>query len=159
MPILLVAVMLPATAAAQQKLGQPPNRRQLEAQVFQRFVNRVSTDMRLDAPGRARLEQHLRVTGDQRRILAQQAAQTRRRLIEMVRDSTRSEAEIEKVLTDFTALRAREEEMWKRDQQALDRMLTPRQRAVFILQWTQFNERLREMVQQRPGAAIPREFQ
>ena len=154
--MLLVAALLPAAGQAQQIDRPGANRRQLEAQVFQRFVNRVSTDMRLDAGGRSRLEQHLRVSGDQRRQLAQQSAQMRRRLVELVRDSSSTDAEFDKLIVDFNALRAREEELWKRDQQALDRLFTPRQRAIFMLQWMQFNERLRDMVQQRPGAGPPR---
>ncbi|MGH7471076.1 MAG: hypothetical protein ACRENP_24265 [Longimicrobiales bacterium] len=149
--LLLGALILPAGVAGQRGLqgrGIGP-RRELEAQVFDRFMTKVSTDMRLNASGRGRLEQYLRQSGRQRRELAQQTVQLRRRLVMATRDSTTSEANIDQLLQQFAQLRVREQELWNRDQAELANQLTPRQRAVFILQWMAFNERIRGIMQGR----------
>lgn len=153
--LLALAVALPLQAVAQAPPpGQnpaltPQMRAQLEAQIFNRFVYRVTTDMRLDANGRARFETHLRQMGEQRRALAQQSVQLRRRLQQAVRDTTVADGDIQRLLNDFADLRRREEQLWQRDQEALERMLTARQRAVFMLQWAQFNDRLRDLLAQQ----------
>jgi hypothetical protein len=151
--VLLIVLVSPALGSAQAAERVPPQQRRqaLEAQIFNRFMNRVSTDMQLDAPSRSRLEQHLRQSGQQRRALTQRTVQLRRNLVQAVRDSTTSDAEIDRLLNEFNQLRAREQALWQQDQDALGRMLNPRQRAIFMLQWVQFNERLRELMQQRPA--------
>jgi Spy/CpxP family protein refolding chaperone len=126
-----------------------PQREVLEAQVFDHFMTRVSTEMRLSTAGRTRLEQYLKQSGAQRRELARQTVQLRRRLFEATRDSTSAEAEIDQLLREFAQLREREQELWNRDQAELANQLTPRQRAVFILQWMAFNERIRSIMQGR----------
>jgi hypothetical protein len=152
---LLLALFTPLVAAAQavDRPAPPAQQRRLalEAQIFNRFMNKVSTDMQLDATGRGRLEQHLRQSGQQRRALAQRSAELRRSLVRAVRDPATPDAEIDRILTEFNQLRAREEALWSQDQEALSRLLNPRQRAVFMLQWMQFNERLRDLMQQRPA--------
>jgi hypothetical protein len=145
--LLLLALLMPAALSAQR--GQAARRNMQEAEVFNRFLTRVSTDMRLNAAGRNRLEQYLRQSGRQRRELAQQTVQLRRRLVQATRDSTASEADIDQLLQQFTQLRAREQELWNRDQAELANQLTPRQRAVFLLQWVAFNERVRNIMQGR----------
>jgi Spy/CpxP family protein refolding chaperone len=156
--LLSLLALMPALATAQRRadgfpggrLGPPPGARQrLEAEVFDRFMNKVSRDLRLDAPARTRLERHVRETGQQRRMLAQRSVELRRRLNQAVRDSSRSDAEIGGLLDEFEQLRTREHELWKSDQDALGRMLTPRQRAVFTLQFMMMNERIRDLMQQR----------
>lgn len=154
---LLIGMLWPAVAGAQTQERGPPGQRRaaLEAQIFNRFMNRVTTDMQLDAPGRARLEQHLRQSGQQRRELAQRTVTLRRNLVQAVRNPATPDAEIDRLLTEFNSLRAQEEALWSRDQDALGRVLNPRQRAIFVLQWIQFNERIRDLMQQRPGARGP----
>jgi Spy/CpxP family protein refolding chaperone len=152
--------LLPAFTSAQaqrlpreQRLGRlggpPPGRARLEAEIFDRFMNKVSRDLQLDAGARNRLERHVRETGQQRRQLAQQSVQLRRRLNEAVQDPNRSDGAIAGLLNELEQLRTRENELWKNDQNALGQMLTPRQRAVFTLQFMQLNERIRDLVQQR----------
>jgi uncharacterized membrane protein len=114
-------------------------------------MNRVSTDMRLDTQGRNRLEQHLQQSGQQRRQLSQRAVQLRRELMNAVRNEQTTDAEMDRLLKQFNQLRAEEEAQWVRDQESLARMLNPRQRAVFILQYMRFNEQIRDLLQQRPG--------
>ena len=159
--------LLPALVTAQGRpnrfpggrMGPPPAERQrLEAEVFDRFMNKVSRDLQLDAPARTRLERHVRETGQQRRMLARQSVELRRRLNQAVQDSTTGDAQITGLLNELEQLRARENELWKSDQDALGRMLTPRQRAVFTLQFMVLNERIRDLVQQRQPPPGGRNF-
>jgi hypothetical protein len=166
--LIIALVLLPTAATAQTRggaqrqqvqqelrqggAGTPQQRRALEEQVFNRFVNRVSTDMRLDAPNRARLEQFLRRSQLEHRLRAQQTTLLRRQLNQAVRDSTISDTEITRLLAQMEQLKLQDDEQWKRDQTALAQMVGPRQRAVFILQWMQFNERIRDIMADRPGA-------
>lgn len=153
---MLLLVLVPVTATAQAAQRVPAQRRAaLEAQIFNRFMNKVTTDMKLDAAGRARLEQHLRQIGPERRALAQRTVLLRRNLVQAVRNPATPDAEIERLLEQFNQLRAEEEALWTRDQDALGRLLDPRQRAIFVLQYMQFNERIRELMQQRPGGRGP----
>ncbi len=168
--LVLISVLVPAGSVAQggrldrpgpgrgALQGQrPPVRRDvLEAQVFERFMNKVSTDMKLDQPGQQRLRQHLQQSGQQRRQLTQQTVQVRRRLMQAVRDSTVTDVEVERLLNQFEQLRTREQELWSRDNAALSQILTGRQRAVFVLEFMQFNERIRDLVQQRAGPPVVR---
>jgi hypothetical protein len=128
---------------------RPPGRDALEAQVFEGFVSKVSQDMRLDAPGQQRLKQHLQQSGQQRRQLTQQSVQLRRQLMRASRDSTVTDAEVDRMLGQLEQLRLREQELWSRDNAALSQILTPRQRAIFLLEFMRFNERIRDLVQQR----------
>ncbi len=112
-------------------------------------MNKVSRDLRLDGNERTRLERHVRQTGQQRRQLAQRSVELRRRLNFAVQDSATSDNDFAGLLTELEQLRAAENELWRNDQEALGRLLTPRQRAVFTLQFMQLNERIRELVQQR----------
>ena len=154
--LLMAALLLPAAVSAQRGppgLRQP--RRELEQQVFDRFMTKVSTDMRLNPERRDRLGRYVRQSGMQRRMLAQQTVQLRRRLVAATRDTTTSDAQIDQLLKELVDLRAREQELWNRDQAELANILTPRQRAVFLLEWMMFNDRIRDIMQGRDPANRP----
>jgi hypothetical protein len=153
--LLIGAVLFPAAAEAQRGLGQRPQRRELEQQVFDRFMTKVSTDMRLNPEGRNRLGRYVRQSGMQRRMLSQQTVQLRRRLVAATQDTTTNEAQIDQLLKELVDLRAREQELWNRDQAELANILTPRQRAVFMLEWMVFNDRIRDIMQGRDPANRP----
>jgi Spy/CpxP family protein refolding chaperone len=134
-------------------LAQNPDmdrRQMLQGQIIQRFMDHATTQLKLDQATRAKLEQQLRDSGAKRRELAQSTAQLRRRMMDETRDSTTSEADLKKLLGDMTALRQREEDLWKSDQDALARILTPRQQVRFVFMWLRFNEQVREMALRPP---------
>jgi hypothetical protein len=155
--VLVCSLLLPVESVGQ-RLQRPPQARrdQLEAQVFNRFMNRVSVDMRLSRAGRNKLATYLRQSGTQRRALAQETVQLRRRLVAATRDSTRSDADIDRLLQELIQLRAREQELWNRDWSEMSSQLTPRQRAIFLLEWMRFNERLRGIIQGRDTLDVMR---
>lgn len=149
-----LGLVLCALSIAAPLAGQNPQmqkrRQMLQQQVGERFLQHVSQQLRLDEPTRTKLEQHLRTSGQERQELARRGAQLRMEMMRAVRDSATPDAEFRRLLGDATALRQREEDLWKTDQQALARILTPRQQVQFVFMWLRFTEQIRE-VANRPG--------
>lgn len=145
-----MALVLPAAAWAQDR-PQQERRAALEAQITRRFLDHVAAELKLDASGRARLEQHLRQTSQRRRALAVDAAALRGELLRAARDEKTSDAEFTRLLAEMTRLREEEEALWRSDQEALRRILTPRQHARFVLMWLRFNDQIRSAAMRRGG--------
>lgn len=114
-------------------------------------MDRVSVELNLDASARGKLEQHLRTSGQDRRELARNTNDLRGRMMRASRDTTTTDADFRKMLADMTGLRQREEDLWKRDQDALSRILTPRQQTRFIFLWLRFNEQIRDAGMRAPA--------
>jgi Spy/CpxP family protein refolding chaperone len=157
--LMLVACLLMAPLSVQAQSaqnGQMGARRELlQRQIVRRFMDRATAELGLDAATRGKLEQQMRQSGEARRGLARNTADLRRRMIDATLDSTTADAEFKRLLSDMTALRQREEDLWRSDQDALSRILTPRQQARFVFMWLRFNEQIREIALQRPGMAPP----
>ena len=150
----LVFGVFPAIAQAQRPAqpGQQRQRREeLEAQIVQRFLNHVATELQLDAAARGRLEQHLRQTSARRRALAQNTVELRGHLLRAVRDESTPDSEFTRLIQEMTKLRTQEDEMWKSDQESLARILSPRQHARFVIMWIRFNEQIRDAAMRRGG--------
>ena len=158
---LFTALLLPVGASAQ---GPPPppnpqmnaRREALQRQIVGRFMDHVTRQLGLDAATRTKLEQQMRASGEQRGALARSTADLRMKMMGAVRDSTVRDSDFNRMLSDLTTLRQREEDLWKADQKALSRILTPRQQVQFVFMWLRFNEQVREMAMQRPGMRPPR---
>lgn len=150
----LVAILAPAIVSAQAPRPGPQQQRreQLEAQIVQRFLDHAAVELKLDTNNRARLEQHLRQSAPRRRNLAQNTARLRGQMVRAVRDEQTPDAEFTRLIAEMTRLRDAEETMWKADQEALSRILTPRQHARFIVMWIRFNDQVRDMAMRRGGA-------
>ena len=147
--VMVLALLIPAVASAQAPERQ--RREQLEAQIVQRFLNHTAHELELDAGSRTRLEQHLRSTAPRRRHLAQNTVQLRGQILRAVRDESTPDSEFTRLINEMTRLRDQEEDMWKSDQEALSRILTPRQHARFVVMWIRFNEQVRDMAMGRGG--------
>lgn len=156
--LLILVLALPAQLAAQQPGPNKQRQQELRQQVADRFMEHVSKQLELDQPTRGRLEQHLRASGHERQQLARRAAQLRMQMIRAARDSATSDAEFRRLLGEVTTLRQAEEDLWKNDQQALARILTPRQQVQFVFMWMRFTDRIRELANQRPGGGAPPAF-
>lgn len=151
--VLVLALLVPAVAHAQ--APERARREQLEGQIVQRFLNHASTELQLNAAERTRLEQHLRSTAPRRRALAQSTVQLRGQMLRAVRDESTSDGEFTRLINEMTRLRDQEEDMWKSDQEALSRILTPRQHARFVVMWIRFTEQVRDMAMGRGGPGRP----
>ncbi|MGQ0813956.1 MAG: hypothetical protein ACT4O1_05770 [Gemmatimonadota bacterium] len=149
--LLLVTLFLPAPLAAQ---GPPmkERRQMLQRQIGERFMQTVATQLRLDPETRTQLQQQLLQSGERRRDLAERSQILRLQMVRAARDSTTSDAELRKFLNEATALKEREDELWKGDQAALSRILTPRQHVHFMFMWLRFNDQIRDVTnrQARP---------
>jgi len=137
--------VLPPAVPAQQPWRADTRRERLEAEVLSRFVNRAARDLELDADGRARLESVLRASAERRRAIAQEARSLRQELDRTLRDPATPDGEFESLLDRLAALRTRELELWHDEQRALAGVLTPRQRARFLVLAARFQERVREL--------------
>jgi Spy/CpxP family protein refolding chaperone len=162
--LMLLLLVVPLTADAQQ--GPDPARRaamearrdSLETAVMQRFIDQLTRELRLDADQRAQTERVLRDGAVRRRELMHSSGELRARLHRALRSITTSDAEFMRLVTEQEALRQRESELWRREQDELARVLTPRQRVHFLVQYARFHDSVREILSQqmRPGGDSPR---
>jgi Spy/CpxP family protein refolding chaperone len=153
--IAMVAASLLLTGAVQAQAqvgrGPPGDRLVLERQIFQRFSQQVGQELRLEAGARGRLEQILLEGSARRRERAREAMELRRTIVEAMRDPQTDDAQFERMFSSLRELRQRENQDWEREEADLARILTPRQRALVILRLAQLQERVREMIMERPG--------
>jgi hypothetical protein len=151
---------MPATLAAQQ--GDSARRAQMEArrdslerEIVQKFVVRLTRDLRLDAEQRAQTERILTENGVRRRELMNQAGALRGRMFRATRAESTADTEFTRLLTEHEALRAREHDLWRREQEELARVLSPRQRVQFVTAWAHFQEEMREILSRRMREQAP----
>ena len=144
--LLCGALLAPVSLDAQRPRPEMRERREeLQKEIGTRFMGHVAAQLKLDAAQRTKLEQHLKQSGEGRRDLAERSQILRLQMVRAARDSTTSDAELRRMLGEATALRQREEDQWKADQEALSRILTPRQHVHFIFMWLRFTEHIRDM--------------
>jgi hypothetical protein len=154
--IVALFLLLPLSAAAQ-GLNRPlrgqgaPNRAALERQVIRMFVQQTAGAMKLNQVGRNRLDQILQESNARRRELVAASMDLRRRFQVAIRDTATSDAAFEGLLREAQQLRQREQDLWLRDQEELARLLTPRQRAIFVVRWIRLQEQIQGMIDQRQG--------
>jgi len=154
--VLLLALMPAAANAQQPPRGNPQqDRAGLQRAIVQRFMEHVTYELGLDLPTRMKLEQHIRQSGERRRQLAQSTGDLRARMMRSSRDSTTPDSEFRKMLAETSALRQREEDLWKQDMDDLSKILTPRQHARYVFLWLRFQEQVREAAMRGPGAQRP----
>jgi hypothetical protein len=155
--LLIAAFVLLAPAGAQAQGGSEQERRaalearrdSLEAEVVQKFVRRLTRELKLNAVQQAQTEGVLKESGSQRRELSRASMQLRGRILRAARNAQTTDAEFIRLLAEHEALRAREHELWGRDQEQLARFLNPRQRAQFLLAWAHFQDDMRDILSRR----------
>jgi Spy/CpxP family protein refolding chaperone len=118
----------------------------LEAEILNRFVEQLTQELKLDANQRTRTERSLRVGAHRRRELMRASGELRGEIVRALRNSTTTDAEFNRLLAQQETLRQREHDLWTREQDDLARILTPRQRAQFIIQWARFQDNVREIL-------------
>ncbi|HSK17708.1 MAG TPA: Spy/CpxP family protein refolding chaperone [Longimicrobiales bacterium] len=121
----------------------------LEAEVVQKFVRRLGRELKLSSAQQSQTEQVLRQSGLQRRELSRASMQLRGRIYRAARSAETPEAEFVRLIAEHEALRVREHDLWRRDQEQLARILDPRQRAQFILSWAHFQDDMRDILSRR----------
>jgi Spy/CpxP family protein refolding chaperone len=162
--LLLIALLLVSPAVLEaQRTGSDDARRaamqarrdSLENEVMQRFIERLTKDLRLDADQRAQTERVMKRSGVRRSELMRRSGELRGRLHRALRTETTTDAEFQRLLADHDALRAQEHDLWRQDQNELAAVLTARQRVQFIVSWAHFQETMREIMSQRSREQMP----
>jgi Spy/CpxP family protein refolding chaperone len=156
--LFLGMALLPAATQAQQGQGPPdPARRalmearrdSLENAIMQRFLDQLSRELSLDAEQLTQTERVLRAGASRRRDLMHASGELRMRLHRGARDRATTDAAFVKMLADHEALRQRENEIWRLEQDELARILSPRQRAQFVMHWVRFQDEVRDIIMQQ----------
>ncbi len=150
----LLALVLAPGALSAQRAGDP-RRAALQAQILDRFMDRVSQRLQLDGGQRTRLEQVLRANETRRRELQRDAGALRRRLADAIRDPATRPGEFEHLLDGMADLRTRDARLWRDEQAALAQVLNPRQRAEFVGLRVQFYEMVQRLRRERGGPGGP----
>jgi Spy/CpxP family protein refolding chaperone len=138
-------LLAPMPLVAQRPGGPPPRREMLQKQIGERFMDGVATQLKLDAATRAKLQEHLLKSGEQRRDLAERSRLLRIQMVRAARDSTTTDAELRKFINETSALKKSEDDIWRADQDALSRILTPRQHVQFMFMWLRLNDQIRDI--------------
>jgi hypothetical protein len=155
--VLGLFLLLPASASAQQsgppdaarRAAMEARRDSLEAEILQKFVVQLTRELKLDADQRGRVERILRASSMRYRELMRQAGDLRGKMYRATRNSATTDAEFAQLVAEHEALRVRESDMWRRDQDMLSRILNPRQRVQFLVQWAHFQENVRDILERQ----------
>jgi hypothetical protein len=146
-------------APGAQPPGRPPLRRDaLEAQVLTRFAKRASDEMALDGTQRTRLAEVIRSTSTRRKQLNQRSMEMHKRFMQAIRDQATTPEAFTKLLADQQALRHEEQQIADSEMTELQRFLTPRQQAHFLMLWIRLQDNARQIQSQMPngrGGGLP----
>ena len=156
---LLFLLFVPALADAQQagpsrrdparRAAEQAKRDSLEVEIVQKFIGDLTRELKLDATQRAEVERVLKESGARRRELMRMSGQLRGRMRAALRDENTADTDFATMLAEYDQMRAREHDLWRRDQEELARFLTPRQRTQFLIHWANFQERVRDIIERR----------
>ncbi|MGH7502990.1 MAG: periplasmic heavy metal sensor [Longimicrobiales bacterium] len=151
--LLVVLLAIPSASLAQAGgrggVRQMQSRSQLEARVYQRFLEQSGRELGLSSDERSRLRTWLQDSQGKRRELTDHAEAIRRRLLQAVANPQTTDAEFESVLADLNELRDREHDLWRSDQHELAELLPPRKRAQFVVRLLRLQDAVRDLIQQR----------
>lgn len=121
----------------------------LESELLSRFVGQLSRELSLTAEQTSGTDRILRAGAEQRRVLMRESGALRGRLVRALREAGTTDAEFTSLLNEHEALRRREDELWRAEQDSLARVLSPRQRTQFVIQWVRFQEQVRTIISQQ----------
>ena len=154
--LMLVLALLLAPAAVHGQQGDADRRAALQArrdslevEIVQKFVRRLSEEVGLNATQRISVERVLQESGVQRRELSRASSRLRSSIFRATRAPETSDADFVRLLAEHDGLRAREHDLWRQEQDELSRILTPRQRARFLLAWAHFQDDMRDILSRR----------
>lgn len=150
--VLAAALLVPGSLEAQQRGPRgmrPQNREQLEQRVRQGFARMLQQRLGLSAEEGQRLGDATRPFMEERAALAREEQALRRRVEALMLEGGEDVAEARGLLERMVALRERELDIVRREQEALLEVLTPVQVLQFLALRDQFNERIRNLRRDR----------
>jgi Spy/CpxP family protein refolding chaperone len=118
----------------------------LENEVVGKFVDRMTRDLKLTPAERTQVEKVLAESGTRRHELLKASSHLRGRMRNAMRDAATTDAAFLALISEQNVLRDREHQLWVRDQEAMARILKPRQRVYFLTSWSTFQEDMRRIV-------------
>jgi hypothetical protein len=124
----------------------------LAAQVLQRFVNRASQEMQLDANQRTQLATVVRNSAERRNQLNMRTNALHRQFADAIRNQDTAQPEFTQLLNSHAALRREEQQIADDEQKELQKFLTPRQQAHFLMLWIKLQENARAIQSRVPDA-------
>jgi len=142
-----LALLLVAAPLTAQVRGVPPQGRRAELmeRIHDRFMDEIAERLGLDEGQRERVSTILRETMEERRDLAREGVVARQHFFAAVQDPATSTAELERLLEEMRELRRRAFELAEAEDDALARVLTPRQHAELLLLRHRFNQHVRDV--------------
>ncbi len=158
--VLLASLLLAGSAqpgVAQRPSGQRPSdedRAALERRVRARFAEIIRERLDLSEEAAEELSRTLRTFAEDRRALHRDEAGLRRAVGAFLEAGGRDEARARSLIEAMSALREREAELFKREQEALLQLLTPSQVLRFHGVREELNQRVRRL---RGGPSRPGE--
>ncbi|MEJ2215242.1 MAG: periplasmic heavy metal sensor [Gemmatimonadota bacterium] len=154
-----VALLATVPAAAQvPRRPMPQNERAvLQQRVHARFMEVLTRRLQLNDQQRDQVSAILQKDMQERLELGRKALQNQHALAVATADTTTNPAQIQALLDEMDRLRGQETALAAREDSALATVLTPRQRAEFIMLRNRFNERVRQIRggMRRPGMRGP----
>jgi Spy/CpxP family protein refolding chaperone len=143
--IAALLVTVPAAAQVPRRPMMQNERAMLQQRIHARFMEVLVQRLRLDDQQRDRVSEILQNDMRERMTLARKSMQARRQLAAAAADTTTEPATIQALLDEMNQLRRQETALAAREDSALATVLTPRQRAEFIILRSRFNERVQEI--------------
>lgn len=155
-PVALLTAM-PVVAQVPTRPMPQNERAVLQQRVHARFMEILAQRLQLNDQQRDQVSEILQKDMQERLDLGRKSMQTRRALALATADTTTEPARIQTLLDAMDRLRRQEAALAAREDSALATVLTPRQRAEFIMLRTRFNERVRQIRggMGRPGMRRP----
>ncbi len=153
--LVVMAALLLAAPAVGQVPGRPMmqgERARLQQRIHARFMEVLVQRLQLDDHQRDRVSEILQNDMQARMDLARKSMQARHRLAVATADTSTAPATLQALLNEMDSLRQQETALAAREDSALATVLTPRQRAEFIMLRARFNERVRQI---RGGMGMP----
>ncbi|MEJ2678130.1 MAG: periplasmic heavy metal sensor [Gemmatimonadota bacterium] len=144
----VMAALLVAGPAVAQVPGRPMmqnDRARLQQRIHARFMQVLTQRLQLDDRQREQVSEILQNDMQARIEIARKSMQARHRLATAAADTTTNPATLQALLDEMDSLRQQETALAAREDSALATVLTPRQRAEFIILRTRFNERVRQI--------------
>lgn len=143
--IAALVVVMPAAAQVPGRPMMQNERARLQQRIHARFMEILVQRLQLSDSQRDQVSEILRNDMQARSQLAHQSMQVRRRLAVATADTATDPATLQALLDEMDALRQQETALAAREDSALATVLTPRQRAEFIILRSRFNERVRQI--------------
>jgi chromosome segregation ATPase len=153
-PAALLLALAPAALGAQQAGSADASRRavlearrdSLENQIMARFIQQLREELHLDRRQVTQAERVMRDGAGRRRDLMRASSDLRSRMHRAVRDRTTTDATFAGLLAEHEALRQRENDVWRAEQDELGRIFSPRQQTQFLMLWARFQDEVRDII-------------